>query len=96
MDFEWDEGKRKENLKKHGLDCVDAVTIFEVPMLVHPNTREAYGETRWIGIGFVGTICAVIAFTERDGGKTIRIISVRKALYHERRNFEKAIKDQLG
>ena len=41
-------------------------------------------------------MCAVIAFTESNHGKTIRIIALRKALTHERKAFEKAIKDRLG
>lgn len=29
MDFEWDEKKRKENLRKHGLDFRDAPILFK-------------------------------------------------------------------
>ena len=96
MEFEWDEDKRKENLRKHGLDFLDAPTLFNGPMLVHLDTREEYGEPRWIGIGVLVTICAVVAFTERSGGEVIRIISLRKALTHERKAFEKTLKNQLG
>ena len=95
MEFEWDEPKRKENLRKHGIDFVDAPILFEGPILTHLDTREEYGEPRWIGIGFLGTICAVIAFTERKNGEVIRVISLRKALTHERKAFEKAIKDRF-
>ena len=96
MDFEWDEKKRRENLRKHGLDFRDAPILFGGPMLVHIDTRADYGESRWIGIGIIETICAVVAFTERNNGKTIRIISLRKALTHERKTFEKTIKDRLA
>ena len=96
MEFEWDELKRRENLQKHGLDFTDAATLFEGPMLNRLDTWEDYGEPRWIGIGFLKTICAVVAFTERNNGDIIRIISLRKALTHERKAFEKTIKDQLG
>jgi len=30
-------------------------------------------------------------YTEQDNGETIRIISLRKALKHERKRFEEAI-----
>lgn len=96
MEFEWDESKRRQNLRKHGLDFADAHYLFDGPMLTRLDTREQYPEPRWIGIGFIRTICAVLAFTEREEGQIIRVISFRKALTHERKAFEKAIQDQLG
>lgn len=56
MEFEWDEDKRRENLLKHGLDFLDAPTLFDGPLLVHLDTREEYGEPRLIGIGVLETI----------------------------------------
>ena len=96
MDFEWDEKKRKENLRKHGLDFRDVPILFAGPMLLRLDTRDDYDEPRWIGIGILETICAIVAFTERNNGKTVRIISLRKALTHERKDFEKTIKDRLA
>ena len=29
MDFEWDDTKRKSNIKKHGIDFINAPTIFD-------------------------------------------------------------------
>ena len=52
MEFEWDEAKRKENLRKHGLDFLDAPTLFSGPMLTRLDTREDYGEPRWITMPF--------------------------------------------
>ncbi len=95
MEFEWDEVKRKENLRKHSLDFLDAPTLFSGPMLARLDTREDYGEPRWIGIGIFESVCAVVAFTERSDGEVIRIISMRKALNHERKAFEKTLKDRL-
>ena len=96
MEFEWDEVKRKENLRKHGLDFLDAPTLFSGPMLTQLDTREDYGEPRWIGIGILEVICVVVAFTERSDGDVIRIISMRKALSHERKAFEQTIQDKLA
>ena len=95
MEFEWDEVKRKENLRKHRLDFLDAPTLFSGPMLTRLNTREEYGEPRWIGIGILNSICVVVAFTERSDGEVIRIISMRKALSYERKAFEKTLKDRF-
>ncbi|TAJ95178.1 MAG: BrnT family toxin [Gammaproteobacteria bacterium] len=96
MDFEWDERKRRENLRKHGLDFRDAPILFTGPMLIRLDNRYDYEEPRWIGIGFLESICAVAVFTERNQGTTVRIISLRKALAHERKAFEKTIKDRLA
>jgi hypothetical protein len=64
-------------------------------MLARLDTREDYREPRWVGIGILESICVVVAFTEQSDGELIRIISMRKALNHERKAFEKTIKDRL-
>lgn len=94
MNFEWDEEKRRANISNHGLDFADAWEIFEGPMLAAFDEREDYGEERWIGIGLLSRRVIVIVFTER-GEDTIRIISLRKALKHERIKYEQAIRDGL-
>ena len=94
MNFEWDEQKNEANIHKHGFDFTDAWEIFESPMLTAPDTREDYGEERWIGIGFLRERVVVIVFAERSDD-IIRVISLRKALKHERIRLEEAIRDQL-
>ncbi len=87
MDFERDEKKNKENIRRHGFDFADAWEIFEAPMQTALDLREDYSEDRWGGIGFLGNRIVVVIFTYR-GEKAIRIISLRKALKHERKKFE--------
>ena len=94
MNFEWDEEKRRANIIGHGLDFSDSWEIFEGPMLTGLDEREDYGEDRWIAIGLLKGIVVVIVFTER-GEDTIRVISLRKALKHERIKYEQAIRDGL-
>jgi uncharacterized DUF497 family protein len=94
VNFEWDEQKNAANIHKHGFDFTDAWEIFESPMLTAPDTREDYGEERWIGIGFLRERVVVIVFAQRSDD-TVRVISLRKALKHERIRFEEAIRDQL-
>lgn len=94
MDFEWDEDKNQENIRKHGFDFDDAWEIFEAPLLEALDTRAHYSEDRWTGIGLLGNRVVVVTYTSR-GANTIRIISLRKALKHERKKFEEAIKDEL-
>jgi hypothetical protein len=95
MNFEWDEKKNEENFGKHGIDFADVKEIFDGPMLVDLDTRFDYGEDRLIGIGFIKDEVIVIVFTEHPDD-TIRVISARKALKHERIEFEEFLKDELG
>jgi uncharacterized DUF497 family protein len=92
--FEWDEEKNRENIRKHELDFADAWEIFAAPMLTNLDTREDYGEERWIGIGFLKNVVVVVVYTE--SAEVMRIISLRKALKHERTGFEAALRDELG
>jgi uncharacterized protein len=94
MNFEWDEGKNRINLRKHGFDFAWAEQMFHGPLLVRPDTREDYGEERWIGIGMIRDRLALVAFAE-PSPDTIRIISLRRADYEERKEYEKAFQDGL-
>ena len=95
MRFEWDEEKNRENVRKHGLDFADAWQIFDVPMLTTLDTKEDYGEDRFLGIGFLKNFVVVVVYTEPKE-ETTRIISLRKALKHERKQFEEALRNRLG
>lgn len=64
-------------------------------MQTRPDEQEDYSEDRWLGVGFLGNRIVVVAFTKR-GEDTIRIISLRKALKHERKKFEEALRNRLG
>jgi uncharacterized protein len=94
MRLEWDEAKNQANIRKHGFDFADAEEMFRGPLLVRPDTRQDYGEDRWIGIGMIGGQVAFVAFAERPRD-TIRIISLRKADHEERREYDEAIQNGL-
>jgi uncharacterized DUF497 family protein len=92
MRFEWDEQKNQANIEKHGLSFADAAQIFDGPMLVNLDTRRDYGEDRWIGIGLTRGRVVVIAYTEReDDEQAVRVISMRKALNHERERYYRRV-----
>lgn len=89
MRFEWDEQKNHANIRKHGFNFADAWEVFEAPMLVDLDDRLDYGEDRWIGIGRLRARIVVVVYTEPDD-ETIRVISLRKGLGHERNAYEQA------
>ena len=83
--FTWDEKKRKLNLAKHGIDFADAPAIFDGPLVTIEDTREDYGEPRYVALGLLADIVVSLVYTER--ADQIRIISIRKALKHEAHFF---------
>ena len=95
MRFEWDEQKNRINISKHGFDFADAHEMFDLPMLVAADTREHYQENRFVGVGFLRQRIVVIVFAEADDD-TIRIISLRKALKHERERFADYLRNRLA
>ena len=96
MNFEWDENKRRANIRKHGFDFKSAEAIFDAPMLTRLDTRADYGEDRWVGIGMTVNRVVVVVYLEYDGSDVIRIISLRKALNYERKQYERYISHRLG
>jgi len=95
MNFEWDENKNRSNILKHGIDFADIYRVFEGPMIVRVDDRKEYGEVRWRGTGYLINNVVIVVYVEIDGD-TIRVISARKALRHERRQFEQALRNRLG
>ena len=93
--FEWDDEKNKENIRKHGLDFTEAWQIFDALLLTALDIKAEYGEDRFIGLGFLKNFVVVVVYTEPEE-ETIRIISLRKALKHERKQFEETLRNRLG
>jgi uncharacterized protein len=95
MKFEWDPQQNRVNIAKHTLDFADASKVFRLPLRISIDDRQDYGEERWIGIGILNGRVVIVVFTEPDA-KTIRIISLRKALPYERKCYEQFLRDELG
>jgi uncharacterized DUF497 family protein len=81
MSYEWDERKRRANVKKHGIDFIDVPKVFDGDVVIIPDERYDYGETRFIALGILKNLVVVVVYTER--GENIRIISARKATKNE-------------
>ena len=91
MKFEWDEHKNQSNIAKHGFDLADAPAVFAGPLRVTLDNRFDYGEDRFIGLGLLGIRVVFIVFAEPEE-ELIRIISMRKALTHEQKQFEQYLR----
>jgi len=91
IQFEWDEAKRLENIRKHGIDFKDVPDVFAGETLTIKDSRFDYSETRYITVGLLRGRVLVIAHTER--GERIRIISARKATKNEEIAFFKEFRD---
>jgi uncharacterized protein len=91
MRFEWDEAKRRLNIKRHGLDFVDVMKVFDVETVTLVDDRYEYGESRFLTLGLLSGIVFAISHTETD--EVIRIISARKAEKDEEITYFKEIRD---
>lgn len=78
MGYEWDSAKAVSNLRKHGISFPYATRVFLDPHRQERlDTREEYGEERWIVLGRVDEFVLVVVYTLR--GSNTRLISARKA-----------------
>lgn len=86
MEFEWNGRKARENLRKHGIDFADAVTVLEDPLAV-TITDDIADEERFVTVGSdILERTLVVVYAKR--GRRIRLISARKATRGERRRYE--------
>lgn len=79
----WDERKRQQNLKDHGIDFADLEEFFDGDLLTREDQR-AYGEMRFQSVGLMNDVALFVVWTPRGAdGDTARLISARKAEKHE-------------
>jgi uncharacterized protein len=89
LTFEWDDRKAHENLRRHGVDFVDATGVFFDPCGVEVfDDRVNYGEDRFRLLGLTHGRVLLVVYTERKG--RTRIISARAANRKERTTYENA------
>lgn len=89
MNFEWDADKAQKNLENHGVSFELATLVFtDTDRVTVKDTRQDYGEDRFVILGQVEGRVLVVVTTERDTQQTTRIISARKANKRERRHYD--------
>lgn len=88
MIFEWDPIKAEQNLKKHGVDFVEAATVFRDPLSVtYTDPDHSVDESRFIIIGISNrNRLLIVAHTDRN--ERTRIINAREATRSERKLYE--------
>jgi uncharacterized DUF497 family protein len=91
MRFEWDEAKRRSNLRRHGFDFLDAEKVFASKTFSYEDDRFDYGEIRILTIGILDGRVVAVTHTETD--EVTRVISMRKALRNEEETYFKEIRD---
>ena len=79
--IEWDEGKNRENVRKHKVAFEEAATVFSderALLLADPDHSDE--EDRFVLLGLSTTLrLLVVCHCYRANDETIRIISARKA-----------------
>ena len=91
MKFTWSERKRSLNSKQHGLDFVDAPSIFTGLTFTFEDDRFSYQEQRYVTLGLLAGIPISVLHTETT--HEIRIISFRKATQREARLYFSQVQD---
>jgi uncharacterized DUF497 family protein len=88
--FEWDDGNRFKNERKHGIvwNRIEEI-FFNEPLLVYEDRAHSQNECRCYALGRTDEgMPLFVVFTMR--GKRIRVISARKMHKKERSFYEKA------
>jgi len=86
VNFEWDEEKRRQNLRKHSVEFADAVSALEDEEALTSADDDSDEEERFVTLGadLFGRILVVV-YTWR--GDSVRLISARKATPRERKQY---------
>lgn len=94
MYFDWNENKRREVYKQHGIDILEAALIFENPVLTKQDKRRDYGEVRLISLGMVDDEAYIVIHTEHDG--VTRLITAWKGGRRERETYRQHIEKRFS
>lgn len=78
--FEYDDDKSQANLEKHGIDFLDAPSLWKDPELLEIRARSD-DEPGFLVIGLIGQKHWSAVVTYRNG--IIRLISVRRSRKRE-------------
>lgn len=86
--FEWDDAKAAANLDKHRVSFEEAASVFFDPLAyTFDDPDHSVGERRFLtfGLSHIGRLLVVV---HSQRGRSIRIISARRATRNERGIYE--------
>ena len=89
--FDWDNGNARKN-EKHEVSTAESEQVFfNSPLLLLADAKHSYRESRYHALGKTdqGRLLH-IAFTVREAGAKIRVISARDMHQKERAIYEQA------
>ena len=86
--FEWNADKAAANLRNHGVSFDEASTVFGDPLaILVADPDHSHGEERYLVLGMsVNRRLLVVSHAER--APRTRLISARRAMRSERRQYE--------
>lgn len=88
MRYTWDPEKDARDRRKHGLSLADGIDALEDPLQDSwIDDRYNYGEERIVTLGVSNNGVLYVVSTEWTENWT-RLISVRKANYHEVKRYD--------
>jgi uncharacterized protein len=92
--FTWDSKKANQNVTKHGVSFEEAETVFyDEHALQIDDPDESEEEERFLMLGLSGLLrILAVCHCVRDGGDEIRIISARKAVKAEQKQYLERLK----
>ncbi|SHE45618.1 hypothetical protein SAMN02745148_00500 [Modicisalibacter ilicicola DSM 19980] len=93
--FDWDDGNSRKNAEKHDVNKSEVEEIFfNEPLLVLEDAKHSQTEARFHALGETDDERLLhIAFTLRQKGTLIRVISARDMHRKERAVYEQAKKE---
>ena len=86
ISFEWDEEKNQTNIKKHGVDFLEAASIFDDQFAIlfdDPDHSKEEDRFLIIGVSENDRMC-IVSHCYKASEERIRIISARQADKQER------------
>lgn len=88
--FEWDDGNRRKNADKHGVNPAESESIFfNDPLIVAEDEKHSEDEQRLNALGKTTENRLLhVTFTLRQNGTMIRVISARDMNRKERKIYE--------
>ena len=93
LNFNWDAGKNAQNKAKHGVSFEEAQTVFfDENAMEFFDPDHSKDEDRFIMLGVSIRLRVLVVCHCHRRGKTVRIISARKANHREERDYWETLK----